>query len=89
MAKKSILARQQKREKLVIRYTQKRAQLKKEGNYLALDKLPKNASPVRLVERCWSCGRKRFYIRRFGLCRICFRQKASTKQIPGVQKASL
>lgn len=88
MAKQSILARQHKREVLVARYAAKRAKLKKEGDYEALDKLPKNASPVRLTKRCWSCGKKRFHISRFGICRLCFRLKASTKQIPGVKKAS-
>ena len=88
MAKKSILARQKKREKLVAQHANKRAQLKEAGDYLALDKLPKNASPVRLKKRCWKCGRGRFIIGRFKLCRICFRQKASAGKIPGVTKAS-
>ena len=88
MPKKSILARQRKREYLVAKYASKREKLKKAGDYEALDKLPKNASPVRLVRRCWACGRKRYHIRRFGICRICFREKASTQQIPGVKKVS-
>jgi len=88
MPKKSILARQVKREKLVSRFALKRSKLKAEGDYIALDKLPKNASPVRLARRCWRCGRKRFFIRSFGICRICFREKASNKEIPGVKKLS-
>ncbi len=88
MSKKSILARQLKREELVSKYKTKREKLKKEGNYQALDNLPKNASPVRLANRCWRCGRKRFFIRHFGTCRICFRELASEGKIPGVCKVS-
>lgn len=88
MAKKSILARQKKREKLVARYARLRALLKKAGDYFRLDKLPKNASPVRLKKRCWKCGRGRFIIGLFKLCRICFKEKASKGEIPGVTKVS-
>lgn len=88
MPKQSILARQKKRKRLVFKYALKRTQLKKEGNYLELDKLPKNASPVRLKKRCWSCGRGRFILKRFTLCRICFRHKAANGKIPGVKKSS-
>ncbi|MEM7362084.1 MAG: 30S ribosomal protein S14 [Bacteroidota bacterium] len=88
MPKKSITARQRKRESMVEKYASKYKKLKKEGDYLALDKLPKNASRVRLKKRCWSCERGRFILKRFILCRICFRHKAANGKIPGVTKSS-
>jgi small subunit ribosomal protein S14 len=88
MAKKSIVARQAKREKIVARYAAKRAVLKAEGNYAALDLLPKNASPVRLKNRCQLTGRPRGYMRHFGLSRLMFRDMALAGKIPGVTKAS-
>ena len=88
MSKKSIIARQIKRERLVAKYAAKRAQLKKDGDYEGLDQLPKNASPVRLRNRCQLTGRPRAYIRHFGVCRIKFRELASSGMIPGVTKAS-
>ena len=88
MAKKSIEARQRKREVMVAKYAEKRAALKAAGNYAALDLLPKNASPVRLKNRCQLTGRPRGYIRYFGLSRISFRDMALNGKIPGVRKAS-
>ena len=88
MAKKSIVARQAKREKIVARYAAKRAALKAEGNYAALDLLPKNASPVRLKNRCQLTGRPKGYMRHFGLSRLMFRDMALAGKIPGVTKAS-
>lgn len=88
MAKLSVIVRQLKREKIVDKYKEKRAELKKKGDYLALDKLPKNASPVRLRNRCALTGRGRGYIRKFGLSRIKFRELASGGYIPGITKAS-
>ena len=88
MAKKSIIARQAKREKMVARYAEKRATLKAEGNYAALDLLPKNASPVRLKNRCQLTGRSRGYMRHFGMSRLMFRDMALAGKIPGVRKAS-
>ncbi|MBK8086862.1 MAG: 30S ribosomal protein S14 [Chitinophagaceae bacterium] len=88
MAKKSITARQNKREKMVAQYAAKRAALKAAGDYAGLDELPKNASPVRLKNRCQLTGRPRGYIRYFGLSRIMFRDMALNGQIPGVKKAS-
>lgn len=88
MAKESMKARQRKREKLVARYAEKRERLKKEGRYEELQKLPRNASPVRLRNRCSITGKPRGYIRDFGLCRNMFRQMASDGKIPGVTKAS-
>jgi small subunit ribosomal protein S14 len=88
MAKESMKAREVKRAKLVAKYAEKRVQLKKEGNYEALQALPKNASPVRLHNRCKLTGRPKGYIRQFGISRIQFREMASNGLIPGVKKAS-
>lgn len=88
MAKKSIVARQKKREKTVEKYAAKRAALKAAGDFAALDLLPKNASPVRLKNRCQLSGRPRGYMRHFGVCRIMFRDMALSGKIPGVKKAS-
>jgi small subunit ribosomal protein S14 len=88
MAKESVKARQRKREAMVARFAEKRAALKAEGNYAELDKLPKNASPVRLHNRCQLSGRPKGYIRQFGICRNMFRDMALAGKIPGVRKAS-
>ncbi len=88
MAKESVKARQRKREKMVAKFAEKRAALKKAGDYAALDLLPKNASPVRLKNRCQLTGRGRGYIRHFGISRIMFRDMALNGLIPGVKKAS-
>ncbi|MEI6185234.1 MAG: 30S ribosomal protein S14 [Bacteroidota bacterium] len=88
MAKKSIVARQAKRVKLVAKFAEKRAALKEAGDYTALDLLPKNASPVRLKNRCQLTGRPKGYIRYFGISRIVFRDMALNGKIPGVKKAS-
>ncbi|MBN9299302.1 MAG: 30S ribosomal protein S14 [Filimonas sp.] len=88
MAKESIKARQRKREALVEKFAEKRAALKAAGDYAALDKLPRNASPVRLKNRCQLSGRPKGYIRYFGLSRVMFRDMALDGKIPGVKKAS-
>jgi small subunit ribosomal protein S14 len=88
MAKESVKARQRKREKMVARYAEKRAALKAAGEYQALDLLPKNASPVRLKNRCQLSGRPKGYMRFFGLSRVTFRDMALAGKIPGVKKAS-
>ena len=88
MAKKSIIARQAKREALVKQYAEKRKALKEAGDYAALDELPRNSSAVRLKNRCQLTGRPRGYIRYFGLSRITFRDMALDGKIPGVKKAS-
>jgi small subunit ribosomal protein S14 len=88
MAKESIKARELKREKLVEKYKEKRLQLKKDGDYTALQKLPKNASPVRLHNRCKITGRPKGYMRQFGVSRINFREMALAGLIPGIKKAS-
>ncbi|MDE3234889.1 MAG: 30S ribosomal protein S14 [Bacteroidota bacterium] len=88
MAKKSVVARQAKREAMVAKLAEKRAALKAEGDYAALDKLPKNASPVRLKNRCQLTGRPKGYMRFFGVSRVTFRDMALNGKIPGVKKAS-
>ena len=88
MAKKSVVARQKKREVLIAKYADLRAKLKAAGDYEALDKLPRNASPVRFKNRCQLTGRPRGYIRRFGLSRVAFRDMALAGKIPGVTKES-
>lgn len=88
MAKKSVIARQKKREVMVAKYADLRTKLKAAGDYEALDKLPRNASPVRLKNRCQLTGRPRGYIRKFGLSRVAFRDMALYGKIPGMTKAS-
>jgi small subunit ribosomal protein S14 len=88
MARKSIIARQRKRERLVAKFAEKRKALKEAGDYRALALLPKNSCPVRLKNRCMLTGRPRAYIRRFGLSRIKFRELALLGKIPGVRKTS-
>ncbi|MEN9390041.1 MAG: ribosomal protein [Candidatus Parcubacteria bacterium] len=88
MAKKSQLARNAKRVRLTARFADKRAALKKAGDYDALQKLPRNASPVRIKNRCAITGRSRAYMRQFGLSRIQFREMALRGELPGIKKAS-
>ncbi len=88
MAKESMKARERKRAKLVEKYAEKRKQLKAEGNYEALQELPKNSCPTRIHNRCKLSGRPRGFMRQFGISRIDFRLLASQGLIPGVKKAS-
>ncbi len=88
MAKESMKARERKRAKMVEKYAEKRAALKAAGDYEALQKLPKNASPVRLHNRCKLTGRPKGYMRQFGISRVIFREMANNGLIPGVKKAS-
>ena len=88
MAKESMKAREVKRQKLVAKYSKKRQELKEAGDYIGLQKLPKNASPVRLHNRCNLSGRPRGYMRKFGISRLEFRKMASEGKIPGITKAS-
>lgn len=88
MARKSIIARQEKRERLYERYAKKREELKKAGDWDALQKLPKNSSPSRLKNRCAITGRGKGYMRDFGLSRIKFRELANEGEVPGVRKSS-
>ena len=88
MAKESMKAREVKREKTVVKYAEKRKALLEAGDYEGLQKLPKNASPVRMHNRCKLTGRPRGYMRQFGLSRVTFREMANQGLIPGVKKAS-
>ena len=88
MAKESIKARERKRERLVAKFAEKRKALKEAGDYIELQKLPKNASPIRLHNRCKLTGRPKGYMRLFGVSRINFREMANKGLIPGVRKAS-
>jgi small subunit ribosomal protein S14 len=88
MAKKSIIARENKRQKMVAKYADLRAKLKAEGNFDELDKLPRNSSKVRLHNRCLLTGRPKGYVRKFGINRYLFRLMALEGKLPGVTKAS-
>ncbi|HEY3371770.1 MAG TPA: 30S ribosomal protein S14 [Prolixibacteraceae bacterium] len=88
MAKESMKAREVKRAKLVEKYAEKRAKLKAEGDYVGLQKLPKNSARIRMHNRCKLTGRPKGYMRQFGISRINFREMASSGLIPGVKKAS-
>lgn len=88
MSKKSIIARQIKRERLVEKYAEKRKALKEAGRYQDLALLPRDSSPVRLKNRCRLTGRPRAYLRKFGVSRLKFRELALSGKIPGVTKAS-
>ena len=88
MARKSLIAREVKRAKMVAKFAPLRKKLKEAGDYEALDKLPRNALPVRLHNRCKLTGRPKGYMRKFGLCRVKFREMALDGKIPGITKAS-
>jgi len=88
MARKSNIARDKKRQKLYNKYAKKRAELKAKGDQEGLAKLPRNASPTRLKNRCALSGKPRAFMRRFGISRIDFRELASKGQISGVKKSS-
>jgi len=88
MAKESMKARERKRAKTVAKYAAKRKALKEAGDYIGLQKLPKNASPVRMHNRCKLTGRPKGYMRQFGINRVTFRDMANNGLIPGVRKAS-
>lgn len=88
MAKESMKAREVKRANLVARYAEKRKQMIAEGDYDALQTLPRNSSYIRLHNRCKMTGRPKGYMRQFGISRIQFREMASKGLIPGVKKAS-
>jgi len=88
MAKESMKAREVKRKRLIDKYAAKRAQLKADGDYVGLQKLPKNSNPIRYHNRCKLTGRPKGYMRQFGISRIQFREMASQGLIPGVKKAS-
>ena len=88
MARESLIARENKKIKLVAKYADLRKQLKAEGRWDELDKLPRNSSKKRLHNRCKLTGRPKGYMRRFGICRVKFRQMALDGKIPGITKAS-
>lgn len=88
MARKSLIARQRRREMLVKKYEQKRKELKKQGNWSALQKLPRDSSPTRLHSRCSVTGRARGYYRKFGVSRLVFREMSLQGKIPGIIKSS-
>jgi len=88
MARKSLIAREAKRRRTVAKYADRRRRLKAEGRWEELQKLPRDASPVRLHNRCALTGRPRGYIRKFGVCRNVFRELALSGRIPGVRKSS-
>jgi small subunit ribosomal protein S14 len=88
MAKESIKARERKRIRAVEKYAAKRAELKAKGDYAGLQKLPRNASPVRVHNRCKLTGRPRGYMRQFGISRVVFRKMALEGKIAGITKAS-
>jgi small subunit ribosomal protein S14 len=88
MAKTSAVYRDKKRQKMYDQYKDKRAALKAAGDLVGLQRLPRNSSPTRLKNRDMLTGRPRAYMRRFGLDRINFREKASKGEIPGVIKSS-
>ncbi len=88
MARKSVIAREAKRAKMAAKYEKLRKQLKEEGRWDELDKLPRNSNPIRLHNRCKLTGRPKGYMRQFGICRVKFREMALEGKIPGVTKAS-
>jgi small subunit ribosomal protein S14 len=88
MAKTSVKARQRKRERMVAQHSAKRTELKKAGDWKALDEMPKNSSKVRLKNRCQLSGRPKGYVRYFGISRVALRDMALNGKIPGLKKAS-
>lgn len=88
MARKSLIARNEKRQMLYEKYKVKRKELKANGDYEGLQKLPKNSSPVRLKNRCMFTGRSRGFYRKFGISRLVLREMALRGEIPGLKKAS-
>ena len=88
MARKSLIAREEKRLRLVNKYAKLRKELKEKGDYEALQKLPRDSSPVRLHNRCMFTGRARSYYRKFGISRLVLREMALKGEIPGLKKSS-
>lgn len=88
MARKSMVVKDRKRQKMIEKYRAKRAQLKAMGDLEGLALLPRNSSPTRWKNRCMMTGRPHAYMRQFGLSRIEFRERASRGEIPGITKAS-
>jgi small subunit ribosomal protein S14 len=88
MATTAWVMKERRRQELVKKYAELRRQLKKEKNYAALAKLPRDSSPTRMHNRCELTGRSRAYLRKFKICRIQLRELALSGKIPGLKKAS-
>jgi small subunit ribosomal protein S14 len=88
MSKVCIVARNEKRKKLVAKYADKRAALKAAGDNEGLQKLPRNSAEVRVRNRCSVTGRPRGVYRKYGICRNLFRQLSLEGKIPGIRKSS-
>ena len=88
MARKGLIAREAKRQKLVDKYAELRKELKAKGDWEGLQKLPRNSSPVRLRNRCTVTCRPRGYDRKCGVSRLVLREMALRGELPGVKKAS-
>lgn len=88
MARKSNIARDLKRKKMIEKYAAKRAELKSMGDREGLHLLPRNSAPTRHKNRCVETGRPHAYMRQFGLSRLSFREHAVKGEIPGVTKSS-
>jgi small subunit ribosomal protein S14 len=88
MAKIAWIERNKKKAQTVKKYAALRAELKAKKDYAGLSKLPRNANPVRVVNRCSMSGRRRGYLRKFGCSRMTFREAALSGLLPGVTKAS-
>lgn len=88
MATKAWISKQKRRQELSLKYADIRRQLKKEGNFAALARLPRDSSPTRSKSRCQLTGRSRAYLRRFKVSRIMLRELALAGKIPGLKKAS-
>jgi small subunit ribosomal protein S14 len=88
MSKLSVIVRNEKRQRMVAKYLERREALRKAGDWEGLQKLPLNSSPVRLRNRCIVTGKGKGIFRKYGLCRNQFRQLALEGKIPGVKKAS-
>ena len=87
-SRKSLISRNEKRRRLVEKYSAKRKELKEKGDWEALQKLPRNSSPTRIRNRCFITGRSRGYFRAFGMSRICLREQINKGNIPGIKKSS-
>ncbi|HEY5533773.1 MAG TPA: 30S ribosomal protein S14 [Ignavibacteria bacterium] len=88
MARKALIVKQERRERIVKKYAEKRKELKDKGDYAGLAKLPRDSSATRLHNRCMVTGRARSYYRKFGVSRLVFRELALQGKIPGIIKSS-
>jgi small subunit ribosomal protein S14 len=88
MARKCLIARDERRHRLYDKYKKQREELKADGNYEELQKLPRDSSVTRLKNRCMFTGRARSYYRKFGVSRLVFREMALKGEIPGIKKSS-